>query len=635
MSATQSRFSFHSSGNQVELPKPTFQYVLGELIGKGSYARVFLAINANNGELMAVKRVETPLIDGDSRQLEMVAALKFESDTLKDLEHPNIVQYLGFEESPRALNIFLEYVPGGTIASMVARHGKFNQEVTKYFASQILAGLEYLHSAGILHRDLKGDNILVETSGVCKISDFGISKRQDLKGQAFTNMKGTAFWMAPEVVDSNKRGYDTKVDIWSLGCVVLEMWTGERPWAGQELIPVMLKLYNHSAPPIPPDILADLSELALDFRSECFAISAARPPAAILRSHPYLQRTSGWVFQLSDIERSTARLVNGRKRDRGSTRHRNSSAPASRHRRSATEEVPPIPTRLLTVRPSDHLQLPAIGTSTLRPGSPRRHSRSSSNEPPPIVYITPPGSPVRASSSSSISPATSESTRTSGSLRPRKSFYVANPDPAADEHQPRFVYHPPPLPASQTLRSSPSQLSAGRRKELQSRSSVADFGAEERRLPSAPAQQRPSRVATASSRQSMSSRADSYYSESDSDSNAGSMWKKPPVHLASSSSSSKSRNKRQSIIETSSRESWAPRPGLRDVYSRLQDFFPQVDLDQPVEPGSSEKQQRRTKSIRMAAETTRSNLDNPRLGRTKTKLWGQRAEDVTNNQAIE
>jgi serine/threonine protein kinase len=63
------------------------------------------------------------------------------------------------------------------------------------FTGQILAGLEYLHSTGIIHRDLKGDNILVETSGVCKISDFGISKKEDVKGQAFTELRGTVYWM--------------------------------------------------------------------------------------------------------------------------------------------------------------------------------------------------------------------------------------------------------------------------------------------------------------------------------------------------------------------------------------------------------------------------------------------------------
>lgn len=86
----------------------TFQWVRGELIGKGSYGRVYLAFNATTGEIMAVKQVETPQTpsdQADSKQVEVVAALKFESDTLKELEHPHIVQYLGFEETPASISM--------------------------------------------------------------------------------------------------------------------------------------------------------------------------------------------------------------------------------------------------------------------------------------------------------------------------------------------------------------------------------------------------------------------------------------------------------------------------------------------------------------------------------------------------
>ncbi|KAJ7225585.1 kinase-like protein, partial [Mycena pura] len=283
-----------------------FKWARGELIGKGSYGRVFLALNANTAQVMAVKQVEKPRTDlVDKRQREVVEALKSESKTFQDLgEHPNIVQYLGFEETPESLNMrvtaffFLEYIPGGTIASCLSKHGRFDQDVTKWFTGQIAAGLEFLHSKRVLHRDLKGENILVELSGICKISDFGISKMVD-KDEAFTGMRGTVYWMAPEVVDNSaKRGYDSKVDIWSLGCVVLEMWTGKRPWIGEEVISVMLKLYRDKLPPpIPPDILEGLSEFALCFRRECFAMNPQeRPTAGVLRQHPYLELPPDWVF---------------------------------------------------------------------------------------------------------------------------------------------------------------------------------------------------------------------------------------------------------------------------------------------------------------------------------------------------
>ncbi|KAI0033411.1 kinase-like protein [Vararia minispora EC-137] len=289
-----------------------FKWVRGELIGKGNFGRVYLAMNVTTGEMIAVKQVEIPRTasdKNDTRQMNVVDALKLESETLKDLDHPNIVQYLGFEETATFLSIFLEYVPGGSIGGCLRKYGRFEENVTKSFTGQILAGLEYLHSKGILHRDMKADNILVETSGVCKISDFGISKRtDDINGQnVLTAMQGTVFWMAPEVVNTGKRGYNYKVDIWSLGCVVLEMWAGERPWKREEAMAVIVKLYSSKqAPPVPKGIR--LSEEADDFRRLCFEVDPdRRPSASDLRKHPYLRLPDDWTFSGFIGHKPTAR----------------------------------------------------------------------------------------------------------------------------------------------------------------------------------------------------------------------------------------------------------------------------------------------------------------------------------------
>ncbi|KAF9244615.1 kinase-like domain-containing protein, partial [Melanogaster broomeanus] len=281
-------------------PRPIFKWVRGELIGKGTFGRVYLALNATTGEMIAVKQVEIPTTasdKSDSRQANFVQALKMESETLKDLDHPHIVAYLGFEETPNFLSIFLEYVPGGSIGSCLRDHGKFDEEVTKSFAAQILEGLEYLHSKNIIHRDLKADNILVEKAGICKISDFGISKRADDDQAAYTAMQGTVFWMAPEMIGSQKgKGYNSKVDIWSVGCVVLEMWAGRRPWPDEDFFTVMFKVsHEGKSPPVPSDVI--LSPLAMDFKERCFAVHPdTRATAPELIRHPYLKLPEGWMF---------------------------------------------------------------------------------------------------------------------------------------------------------------------------------------------------------------------------------------------------------------------------------------------------------------------------------------------------
>ena len=263
---------------QEDTPKrqATFKIIRGQLIGKGTYGRVYLGMNATTGEFLAVKQVEVNqkvAAQDKERVKEMVAALDIEIDTMQHLEHPNIVQYLGCERKEFSISIYLEYISGGSVGSCLRKHGKFEESVVRSLTRQTLEGLAYLHAEGILHRDLKADNILLDLDGTCKISDFGISKKSDnIYGNDITNsMQGSVFWMAPEVVRSQGQGYSAKVDIWSLGCVVLEMFAGRRPWSREEAIGAIFKLGSlNQAPPIPDDVSATASVDGLNFMYDCF-----------------------------------------------------------------------------------------------------------------------------------------------------------------------------------------------------------------------------------------------------------------------------------------------------------------------------------------------------------------------------
>lgn len=286
-----------------------FAWVKGELIGRGSFGSVFLALNVTTGEMLAVKQVNVN--ESSKSNSDGIDAFHKEVETMKDLDHLNIVQYLGFEQSKQTYSLFLEYVAGGSISSCLKTYGKFDEPLVKFITRQVLEGLKYLHENGILHRDLKADNLLLEIDGVCKISDFGISKRsQDIySNNAEMSMQGTVFWMAPEVIHSmveeKKQGYSAKVDIWSLGCVMLEMFAGQRPWSNEAVVSAIYKLGKTKlAPPIP----ADVSQEAKDFLNKCFTIdSEKRPTAAELLDHEFVRPDGNFKFcetRLSEIIKS-------------------------------------------------------------------------------------------------------------------------------------------------------------------------------------------------------------------------------------------------------------------------------------------------------------------------------------------
>jgi mitogen-activated protein kinase kinase kinase len=222
----------------------------------------------------------------------MIEALKREISLLRDLRHPNIVQYLGCGSSAEYLNIFLEYVPGGSVQTMLNSYGALPEPLVRSFVRQILNGLSYLHNRDIIHRDIKGANILVDNKGTIKISDFGISKKLEatniLNGannnKNRPSLQGSVFWMAPEVV--KQTSYTRKADIWSLGCLVVEMMTGQHPFPDCTQLQAIFKIGGAKATPTIPE---HASEEAKQFLAQTFEIDHnARPSADDLMLSPFL-----------------------------------------------------------------------------------------------------------------------------------------------------------------------------------------------------------------------------------------------------------------------------------------------------------------------------------------------------------
>ncbi|KQJ98302.1 mitogen-activated protein kinase kinase kinase NPK1 [Brachypodium distachyon] len=288
---------------------PPIRWRKGDLIGSGAFGQVYLGMDLDSGELLAVKQV---LIGSSNSTRDKAQAhireLEDEVKLLKNLSHLNIVRYIGTVREEDSLNILLEFVPGGSIQSLLGRLGAFPEPVIRKYTKQILHGLEYLHRNGIIHRDIKGANILVDNKGCIKLADFGASKQVEKLATAAKTMKGTPYWMAPEVIVGS--GHDFSADIWSVGCTVIEMATGKTPW-NQEIQEVSLLYYvgtTKSHPPIPEH----LSPEAKDFLLKCLQKEPElRSSASNLLQHPFVTGGSTDLRQLDHAvqkETSTNKL---------------------------------------------------------------------------------------------------------------------------------------------------------------------------------------------------------------------------------------------------------------------------------------------------------------------------------------
>jgi serine/threonine protein kinase len=162
----------------------------------------------------------------------------------------------------------MDYIPGGSMRTLIDNYGTLNEKLIKIYLRQMLNGLKYLHKKGIVHRDIKSENVLIDLNGIIKLADFNCAGKVNLSGDSniLNSLKGTIPFMAPEVILQNN--YGRKADIWSLGCVLLEMYTGSQPWGKMvNMLDALNKIgKSEDIPAIPDDVSADFK----DFLFLCF-----------------------------------------------------------------------------------------------------------------------------------------------------------------------------------------------------------------------------------------------------------------------------------------------------------------------------------------------------------------------------
>ncbi|XP_010181515.1 PREDICTED: mitogen-activated protein kinase kinase kinase 1, partial [Mesitornis unicolor] len=212
------------------------EWLKGQQIGLGAFSSCYQAQDVGTGTLMAVKQV-TYVRNTSSEQEEVVEALREEIRMMSHLNHPNIIRMLGATCEKSNYNLFIEWMAGGSVAHLLSKYGAFKESVIINYTEQLLRGLSYLHENQIIHRDVKGANLLIDSTGHrLRIADFGAAARLASKGTGAGEFQGqllgTIAFMAPEVLRGQQ--YGRSCDVWSVGCVVIEMACAKPPWNAEK-----------------------------------------------------------------------------------------------------------------------------------------------------------------------------------------------------------------------------------------------------------------------------------------------------------------------------------------------------------------------------------------------------------------
>lgn len=270
-----------------------------EVVGTGAFATVKKAVERNTGKTFAVKIINKRKVvgnmDGVSRELEV----------LQKLNHPRIVSLKAFYEDEANYYMVMEFISGGDLMDFVAAHGAVGEEAGREISRQILEAIQYIHSKGISHRDLKPDNILIEQDDpvLVKITDFGLAKVQG-NGSIMKTFCGTLAYVAPEVIggftgatgeeetEEERIEYSSLVDMWSMGCLVFVILTGHLPFSGstqEQLYEQIRKGSYHEGP------LKDfrISDEARDFIDGLLQVDQSkRMTVDDALNHPWIKQCS-------------------------------------------------------------------------------------------------------------------------------------------------------------------------------------------------------------------------------------------------------------------------------------------------------------------------------------------------------
>jgi len=257
-----------------------------EVVGKGSSGNVRKAEDPESGKTIALKIMPITLKGDDAENV-----MK-QLQELYGSQHPHVASFHGAAYDPdrQSMLIAFEYFDRRSIKDVLHRCGKFPEHVMSTCCNHVVKGLNYLHGERrIMHRDVKPSNILVNSKGVFKIADFGMSKELGENFSAGQTWVGTSLYMSPERVQG--LNYSFSADIWSLGIIVVEACTGKSPFEGTKGVDILDAIVDNAPPALPADTF---TSHACDFVSLCLVKDDERRPGCeVLVSHPFITNTKG------------------------------------------------------------------------------------------------------------------------------------------------------------------------------------------------------------------------------------------------------------------------------------------------------------------------------------------------------